>query len=367
MIDIGRKAMDFLCSYMDCKVIWEDQTNWDELVGQAEVAQIQYKALHLKYQETYFKALNDSYSDISIVIYRGGHPVGIWPLCVWTENDSVYFGSAGIIPRGGILPPLLPGVHKAEAQRKVFHLCISTLSAFAQSHGTNQLQFCETVMTSGVSLWYRMLMECGGKSVKTAYQLYTDLKFTTDEIQSRIRRTNKYSIAKGQEDYLIEIYDEKSENIISEIMEEFRQLHIAVAGRETRDKQTWDVQRMSIERGSDSIGHSFTVFIRDKRTNSLAGAALFEATPSCAYYCVAAYDRSRFSKPVGHIVQAAAIDKLKEYGIRWYELGERFYADNEIATPKLMDISYYKEGFSTNCFPKLFVALDISNIAMEEQ
>lgn len=361
----GQKAIEFWRSQMECRTIWEDQDNWDSLVGQAETAQIQYKALHLKYQETYFKAINESYCDISIVIYRGGRAVGIWPLCVWAEGDSTYIGSAGIAPKGGILPPLLPGLHKAEAQRKVFDLCISTLLGFARSCGSKQLQFCETVMQSGVSLWHRILMEQGGRCVKTAYQLYTDLSLTMEEIQTRIRRTNKYSIAKGQEDYRIEIYDEHSGDIILEIMEEFRRLHIAVAGRETRNRQTWEMQRISVERGSDGIGHSFVIFIRDKQTEALAGAALFEATPSCAYYCVAAYDRSRFSKPVGHIVQAAAMLKLKEYGVRWYELGERIYADNEIATSKLMDISHYKEGFATNYFPKLYTALDISSVEIE--
>lgn len=96
------------------------------------------------------------------------------------------FSSAGIIPGGGILPPLLPGVHKTEAQRKVFDRCISVLSAFARSHGTSQLQFCETAMTVGVSLRHRMLMERGDRCVKVTYQLYADLSLTMEEIQARI-------------------------------------------------------------------------------------------------------------------------------------------------------------------------------------
>lgn len=75
--------MDFLRSHMEYKGLREYQAGWDALVGQAEAAQIPYKALHLKYQETYFKAVNESYRDISIVIYRGGRAAGIWPLCVW--------------------------------------------------------------------------------------------------------------------------------------------------------------------------------------------------------------------------------------------------------------------------------------------
>ena len=215
------------------------------------------------------------------------------------------------------------------------------------------------VMDAGVSLWHRLLMEKGGKCIKVAHHLYADMNLPMDEIQAKMRRTNKYSIAQGEKDYTINIYDESSENI-SEVMEEFRRFHIAISGRETRGKETWDMQKLCIEYGNDQVGHSFVVFIRDKHTHALAGAALFDATPSCAYYCVAAYDRSRFSKPVGHIVQAVAMMKLKEYGVRWYELGERPYITDDAVSKKLLDIGHYKEGFATNCFLKLYTVLGIN-------
>lgn len=357
-MNLGQEALNFFFEHLECKSIWDDQNTWNELVSQVEVAQVQYKAFHLKYQEFYFKEINNSYSDISIVIYRGGRAVGIWPLCVWQEEKHIYVGSAGITPNGAILPPLLPGLQKTESERKVFKLCISALADFIRIHGGNQLQFCETVMQNGVSLWHRMLMEKGGRCVKMTHYLYADMNLSMDEIQAKMRRTNKYSIAQGEKEYITSIYDDSSGDI-SEVMEEFRCFHIMVSGRETRSSETWEMQKLCIEHGSRKIGHSFVIFIKDRDTHTLVGAALFDATPSCAYYCVAVYDRSRFSKPVGHVVQAIAMLKLKEYGVRWYELGERPYMADNAVTKKLLDIGLYKEGFATHCFPKLYTVLEI--------
>ena len=105
-------------------------------------------------------------------------------------------------------------------------------------------------------------------------------------------------------------------------------------------------------------GWSFLVFIRDKESKQLAGSALFDTNPQTGIYCVAAYDRSRFSKPVGHIVQAVAMERMREKGVRWYEIGERNYPADPGAYDKLVDIGHYKEGFATHFWPKVFVKIN---------
>lgn len=358
MPEFGRLAEAFLKEHMECKMIWEDQDTWNELVAEAGVAQIQYKAFNLKFQEMVCRGRNESYKDISVVLYRGGHAVGVWPLCIWREEGHIYCGSAGDAPRGGIIPPLLTRMSKAEAKRKVYDKCITVLSSFLKESGGTKLRFCETVMESGVSLWHRKLMENGAKCVCVTHHLYTDLALSMDEILGKIRRTNKYSISMEQQDYSIELYEKGDENI-SEAMQAFRKMHIEVAGRETRSIETWNMQEESIRNSTDCTGYSFLILIRDRQTDQLAGSALFDATPSCAYYCAAVYDRSRFSKPVGHIVQAVAMKRLKEYGVRWYEVGERTYASDEDANEKLMNIGHYKEGFATHCFPRIYTELKL--------
>lgn len=228
--------------------------------------------------------------------------------------------------------------------------------------GGGTLQCVETILDQGCSQWIRKLMEHGAKGTVTKWVALVDLSLSREEIQSRIRRTNKYSITKGQDTYSIEIYDEKC-NEINERFEEFHSMHREVSGRETRSQKTWELQKKIILENDEKRGRSFLVFICDKTSGALAGTALFDTTLQTGLYCVAAYDRSRFSKPVGHIVQAVAMEKMRNMGIRWYEVGERTYPGDDGANAKLVDIGHYKEGFATHFFPRVYVSLDNKTFA----
>lgn len=216
-------------------------------------------------------------------------------------------------------------------------------------------------MDDGAHQWPRMLMENGGCCVSTTWWAYADLSLSQEEIQTRIRRTNKYSISKGEEDYKIELYDASYDHI-EEVVNELHKMHRLVSGRETRSQASWDEQKKGVEQGSDQTGYDFVIFIRDKVTNELAGGALFSTTPQTGLYCVAAYDRSRFRKPTGHIVQAVAMDYMRKRGVRWYEVGERTYPEYANGDEKLIHIGDYKEGFATHIFPKLRIELDVTKL-----
>ena len=344
---------------IEAKLLKEDQDNWEKCLGSIDrkkYVPLQYKPGFLKYQEAYFKDVYEYYEDISVVLYRGGSPCGIWPVCLYVKNNSICFGTAGT----SLMGPLFTNLSKAEAQRSVIEKFLSSIFDILENTGEErggELCCSETILEDGMSQWTRKLMEHGAKESETRWQAFVDLSLSTDEIQSRIRRTNKYSIAKGQNDYDIDIYDENSPNL-DQIFEEFHAMHREVAGRETRGQATWDWQKRIVKESNDVKGRSFVIFIRDKNTGVLAGSALFDSTPQTGVYCVAAYDRSRFSKPVGHIVQAIAIKRMRSMGIRWYEIGERAYPGNNGVNQKLVDIGHYKEGFATHFYPRVFVTLD---------
>lgn len=345
-----------IISHLEAKTMTEDIENWYnclDLIDRSMYVPLQYKPDFLRYQEEYFKGVYSDYQDISMVLYRGGRPAGIWPICVYTKEDQLHFGTAGT----ALMRPLFPILPKAEAQRALIEKCLKMLFLILDENGGGNLYCKETILDQGGSQWIRKLMEHGAKEQDSKWQAFVDLNLSHEEIQSKIRRTNKYSIAKGQDIYDIEIYDETSDNL-DEIFNEFHSMHRDVAGRETRTQSTWDVQKMSVHNGSDKTGRSFLIFIRDKKTKALAGAALFDSTPQTGLYCVAAYDRSRFTKPVGHIVQAVAMEKMRSMGIRWYEVGERAYPGNIGVDEKMVDIGHYKEGFATHFFPCVFVSLN---------
>ena len=338
---------------IECKPVAEDRENWDKCLAAMErnaYVPWDYKESVLRYQEAYFKGVYEECMDMSMVLYRGGKPVGIWPVMVFRKDGKLQFGTTG----GALLGPLFSFLPKAEGQRSVIENCLAALLSIPEA---DELLCAETVTDQGGGQWVRKIMEHGGRAQAPEWQVFADLNLSHEEIQSRIRRTNKYSVAKGQDEYDIEIWDETSDGL-DEAFEEFHRMHYEVAGRETRGQLTWDIQKEIIRESSETKGWSFLVFIRDKASRQLAGSALFNTTPQTGFYCVAAYDRSRFSKPVGHIVQAVAMERMREKGVRWYEIGERIYPGDGRAYDKLVDIGHYKEGFATHFFPKLFVRLD---------
>lgn len=290
--------------------------------------------------------------DCSMVLYRGGEPIGIWPICVYIQNESLYFGTAG----SALMGPIFSGLKKAEAQRKVIEGCLNSLFEIISQEGKTSLVCSETILDEGNSQWIKKLMECGARTIRVSWQAFADLSLSAEQIQARIRRTNKYSIAKGEKEYDIEIYD-SGQLDIDNAFQEFHRMHRETAGRETRSQNTWDMQRLIIYENDERHGYSFIIFIRDKVSKKLVGSALFDSTPQTGLYCVAAYDRSRFSKPVGHIVQWVAMEKMRKYGVRWYEIGERAYPSDMDVTQKLVNIGHYKEGFATHLFPRIFVEL----------
>lgn len=325
---------------------------------------LQYKPSFLKYQEAYFSDVYEEYRDHSLVLYRGEKPIGIWPLCIFRKLGGVpSFGTAG----AALMGPIFSQLPKAEAQRAVIEKILNTLFRICKdvTKSKEALHFQETILDSGMSQWGRKVLEHSATCEKVTWHAFTDLSLPWDGIQSQMRRTNKYSFEKGMDEFNIEIYDEKSP-CIDKIFAEFHSLHRLVSGRETRGQKTWDIQKEAVSQGDDRVGKGFLVVIRDKVASKLAGAALFDTTQTTGLYCVAAYDRTRFAKPVGHIVQAAAMRRMQEYGLKWYEIGERAYPKDAGTNNKLVNIGLYKEGFATHLYPRVVWALDTETFFSDE-
>ena len=358
-MDCLQKIQDILIRNLEARLLAEDLHGWMKCLKSIpcdKYVPLGYKPSFIEYQKAYFSDIYNEYSDISVVLYRGGIPVGIWPLCLYRKEGHLYFGSSG----GYLLEPYFVFLLKAEAQRHVIQGIMNVLTIIVNEYGDFCKDICSqiTIMGEGSSQWQRKWMEQGAACLKTTWWAFADLSLSRDEIQSKMRRTNKYSIEKGRMDYDIEIYDSDTEEL-SRAFEEFHKMHRTVSGRETRRQVTWDIQEESIRQNGICAGNDFVIFIRDKASKALAGSALFAATPQTGLYCVAAYDRERFSRPVGHIVQAVAMDYMKNKGVRWYEIGERTYPHDEGSTQKLVNIGNYKEGFATHIFPKIVMQLGL--------
>lgn len=135
--------------------------------------------------------------------------------------------------------------------------------------------------------------------------------------------------------------------------QEFHDLHVRVAGRETRSAASWEAQFNAF-----SSGNAMLATVRDD-AGEMVGAAFFFLSRDEAAYAVAAYRRDLFDQPIGHGAQAAAIRAFQQMNIPWYWIGT---LDHPRRNPKLTEkeiaIMAFKAGFASDVGTSFSCSLD---------
>lgn len=307
---------------------------------------VDYSYYNIMYSNKYFDAVYEDYNDISIVIFRGGTPVCIWPLAYWKKDNEYVIGSNGL----ELLPPLvLDTKFTVEAKRKLFRRCLHILHAIMLRLCVDSFSCAEVAMNYGCGLWSQYMLEEGAYVRNVNIGCFVDLSMPLDKILYLMRRTNRYSISKAKSLWnyrIITRYDD--ERVIEKAFEDFRKLHIEVAGRETRAVSTWNIQCEALKHSDD-----FIILLYDS-AQKLIGASLYSTTRSAVTYSVATYKRELFKQPVAHVSQWMAIEYAKSRNKRWYYIGQCPYmGDFHKPTDKELAIGYFKKGFATNYYPIL--------------
>ncbi len=118
----------------------------------------------------------------------------------------------------------------------------------------------------------------------------------------------------------------------------FRDFHIAVAGRETRTQETWDIQGEMIARDRAELVMGFL------DGQGLVAALLLFDLGSTTVYASAVYDRTLFDKPLAHAGLFASILRAKARGQSCFLLGDVPPAGS--ASDKEVSIGFFKAGFT---------------------
>jgi len=325
---------------------------WDEAWSRLSYQPVAYAASMLDYQHAYFRGAGWKFQDISMVLLNDHRPCGIWPLALATDPaGEVHLTSAG----GAVMAPLfVPGL----SPRGVKRFCrkaLDFLLGLALELEVPTVEVEQGVdpfrVGEGVSEWHRQLMAAGAM-LSLKHELFVDLGKDFDEIRRGFRKSYKPLINAGLREWHDAIVDQS--NIDAFDWEEFRHLHRAVAGRATRSRQTWAMQRAMV-----AAGEAFLVCLRAP-SGRLVGAGFFQYTRDEGIYAVGAYDRSLFDKPLGHVVQHRAIERMKADGRKWYKIGERsYFQDSPRPTEKEVSISSFKEGFASHVFLKCVFRLPV--------
>jgi FemAB family protein len=321
----------------------EALSDWRQTTKKIAYLPVDYTAPMIDYQIEYFSGIVLVCKDISLVLMHDNSPCGVWPLSATLEaNGQWRIGSNG----AAVLPPLFVAGLARKSIKSITASCFKFLVSLCAHVGQHGFDSAEPFAGGeGLSVWHDQLMQ-GDTKVELRHDLFLDLSGSLVEIKTGFRKSFKPLITSGSKLWktqVITVADPKQWN-------EFRAVHRTISGRVTRSEKSWCLQHDAI-----ASGDAFFVCLRDDADN-MVGGGFFHVTEHEGFYAVGAYDRSLFNKPLGHVVQYKAIEEMKHRGLKWYKLGPHFY-QSDIPSPsdKEVNISHFKQGFSSHLFPRFEV------------
>lgn len=285
--------------------------------------------------------------DISVIILHDKKPCAVWPLSYKEENGGSVLRSFVSL----LLPPLftrdLPGI----SRKKISKECIQVIEQIVQEANITLQQSEEVFIdTAGISDWHYEWIRKGAIA-RLRYDLYINLNLDIEKIKNSFRKSYRSLINNGIKTWQTGKLD--SDDPVT--WNAFRELHIRVAGRETRNSSSWDMHYNALLNGN-----AFLIYLKNDNGEMVGGGLFLHSEQEC-FYGVAAYDRSLFAKPLGHVVQFMAIEEMKKKNIRWYKIGTRsFPSDLPAPTEKEISITEFKEGFATDIMPKYLLELSVN-------
>tara|TARA_X000000950_G_C13856384_1_gene636747 strand:+ start:325 stop:1380 length:1056 start_codon:yes stop_codon:yes gene_type:complete len=325
-----------------------DPDKWQEVLKDpSRTPSVPHLFNTIKYFVAYFSD-NDSIN-LSLVLYEKQKAVGIMPLMAHKDESNNWILSSN---GSDIVEPIFKKSLGKKSIKKIETKLLNLIFDLSKQLKIKKCRFVNMQLFR-LSQWYTNLLELADETF-TGHFLFIDLSLSIEELKSKFRRSIKSIINKGLREWKIQVHDKPS----NELFDSFRLLHKSVAGRTTRPIKSWNMQKEQIKRKE-----SFLVTASDEK-NFLVGAAIFTYSENLAEYMCAAYKRELFNKPFSHAVQMKAIETLKEKGLKWYELGQKYLIidkNKNPATKKELSIVHFKEAFATHTFARQYLSISVPN------
>lgn len=293
------------------------------------------------FDHAYQAGFTTSCRSLMVQVMKGDATVAYWPVRLTETNGLWRLTSYG----GNLLPPKLQGDVSAKLRKSLAQFTYSVACKLHDCCGYERVAIVEYFageLRSGLSEMHGLAAQYGYRT-DLEYDLYVDLRDGLEGFRRGVRKSYKPLISGARNMWRVQV--DATGDVGS--WAEFRDLHRAAAGRDTRSAQSWDVQFRAVQEGC-----AFLVALRDE-IGRMVGAGYFDVTADHANYSVAAYDRRLFDKPLGHLVQAEAVGEILRRNIRWYRLGAwptRF--DHAPPDDKQTSIAFFKQGFSNALIPR---------------
>lgn len=315
---------------------------WSETLAHCAYAPVMYTNASIEFQWAYQRGHGGNWEDLSLLIYWDNKPMAVWPLSLANKDGKAILNSHGL----AMLPPLFSADCPVTSRKRITKSCLDLANAIATTVDLEWWESAESFNdTNGLSDWHSESM-VRGSNCSVLHDLFLDLRPDMTEIKRNFRKSYKSLITSGLGLWSVDVLDTVNELV----WDEFRQLHLDVSGRKTRSDETWALHLQDI-----GAQQAFLVYLRNK-TGAMVGGGFFNFTRDEGLYAVAAYDRTLFDKPLGHVVQYRAIEELKKRGVRWYKIGSRPYpTETPTPTDKEVSIGEFKQGFASQMFPRFIL------------
>jgi FemAB family protein len=284
-----------------------------------------------------------SYEDVSMLVYDRELPLAGLQVSLATGPEGQralnFYGRPIFLRLNGKVDRLI----LEKAQKRLAEALLELHAA----QGKPVINILEMTEDGAVSDFTVALLAEGAVAAPV-YKQIIDLSLPEAELRRDQRKSYKSLITWGEKNLALQVYD--SASMTPDIIERFRQLHIAVAGRETRSKESWDLQYRQVKQGE-----AFIIFgVLD---NALVTAGLFLHSPSFCYYGVSASIREMFDKPLSHAVIWRAVMEAKKRGCQFMELGDLVHLYTDGYAEKEKNISMFKRGFGGKARLQLQISL----------
>jgi len=319
----------------------DDPGGWDRAVADLHYIPVTYSSAAIDYQLAYQRGHGGDWWDISLILRHDSRPCGVWPISFSVKADTASVTSYGF----PVLPPLFVKGLRDRSRRNLIKRCLSLFAELCRAGRVDNPESAESFADQsqlGLSEWHEQSMY-GGATVVCRHELFVDLSMEIEAIKAGFRKSYKSLVSSGVRMWQTGVMTEAD----PALWNEFRELHLKVAGRVTRSPLSWELQHQAIVDRNALLVHLHNDH------GGMVGGGFFSMTRDEGAYSVAAYDRSLFDKPLGHVVQYRAIEEMKKRGLRWYKIGSRPYpADLPAPTEKEISIGEFKHGFATHLFPQ---------------
>ena len=286
-----------------------------------------YQPLNTAYYQDYFAC---THADCSFIIELGKQALVLVLISEPHNGRADYFGQpVQLVWHSDITEQQQKGALKVVLKH------IGKICPLAEC----SIRFEET-MDGELSGFARHLLGLQG-TPGVKYHQWIDLSRSEEQLFSDMRKIYRANVRWGQEHMTYRLLT--PETIQPNDIEAFRQLHIEVAGKETRSAHSWQLQQHMIEAGE---AYAIYGYLEER----LVATGLFVHNKDVCYYGVGAYARDLFDKSISHALVWQGICHAKAMGCAIMDMGEAHFKqvdkpDGQLPNPKDLTISHFKQGF----------------------